>query len=402
MKKYMAAGLLSLFLLAGTGAQTFEYKESNTDFILFSLSIPQQNPNIAYAAGSQFTTSTAAGTVVKTEDKGETWTVIYEGDNIQTMAFATTMKGFAGGYSPLLKKTIDGGQTWEEVSIGTDVYAYMILKFYDENRGIVLYMSEDYDLEVRTTQDGGETWELSTQPPMHGIIGLNYADENTLYAVGYSGSVYKTEDGGDIWTLIRQEGMDINMNTAFKDAETGVFAGESGDIYRTEDGGETWTNVLYTGYHFFDGLLYKNDKIMAAGTDEDVYLSADNGENFEFVFNGPGQNTFYDIGLFEDNSGLICGSGGTILGFDEVFLNTTEAVKDRVSIYPNPASDKIYINSPHIIEKAILKDMNGRTVAQTSMEDSSGEIDIQSLPKGVYILQLKTQKSTESFKILKQ
>lgn len=394
--------LIVVHLIGWAQAQTFDYMESNTDFILFSLSIPGQNPDTAYAAGSRFTTETAPGIVVKTVDKGETWTAVYEGDNIQAMAFATPMKGFAGGYAPFLMKTTDGGETWEDFDIGSEVYGFLFIKFYNESTGIIFYLTEEYELEIRTTADGGETWTLSENTPMHPLVGMNYADETTLYAVGFNGTVYKSEDGGNFWALIRQAGMDINMGVAFKDANTGVFSGENGDLYLTEDGGTTWTNVLNTGYHFFDGLLYKDDKIIAAGTDEDIYLSNNNGESFEFIFNGPGDDTLYDIALFEDNSGLITGSGGTIIRFDELFLNTVEIEQSSTLVYPNPATDKITVSSAVNFDIAILKDLTGKTVARVKFDGEKKEIDIQLLPAGVYILTLESKSQKETLRIIKK
>lgn len=383
-------------------AQTFEYKETGTDYILMGVSIPQNNPNIAYAGGSKYTVDTAPGIVIKTTDGGESWETVYSGDNIQTISFATTDKGFAGGYSPLLKKTIDGGLTWQEVNIGSEVYGYMLIQFYNENKGVVLYVTEDYDMEVRTTSDGGDTWNLSSNPPMHGIIRLTYADENTLYAVGYSESVYKSTDGGDNWELIKIGGSDINMGVAFKNAEVGAYAGEDGKIFTTIDGGENWELKLNTEYHFFHGMIYKDNKILAAGTDEDVYLSTDNGETFEFAFNGPGDDSMYEAALFADNSGLICGSGGTMIKFSEVFMNTIEIEKSKASVYPVPTTDKIFVENHKTIDSIEILDLSGRLLLSQKTAQSKVEIDLHKFPKGVYFLKVNSQGQITTHKISKK
>lgn len=110
----------------------------------------------------------------------------------------------------------------------------------------MLYITDDYELAIKTTNDGGQTWNLSSNPPQHGIMQISYGDENTVYAVGYSSSIYKSTNGGDNWTLLDSHGTDINLGVYFKDGLNGVYAGEEGDLYVTHDGGTTWENNLYT------------------------------------------------------------------------------------------------------------------------------------------------------------
>ncbi len=383
-------------------AQSFEYKNSGTDFILYDLSIPNQNPNIAFAGGSQYTTESAAGIIIKTEDAGESWATVYEGGNIQTLAFVSPEKGFAAGFSTTIKKTTDGGQNWEDINIGTDIYYCPSIRFYDENNGVILYATMDNDLEVRVTSDGGETWVLSPNPPFHGIMKMNYADANTLFAVGYSGSVYKSDDGGLNWNMIRQEGFGINLGVAFANDQNGVYAGEEGDLYITHDGGISWENNLNTGYHHFYGLAWKGDKVLAAGTDEDIYLSEDNGENFEIIFNGSGDDQPYEIGFFEDNSGLIVGSGGLIIKFEELFLNNKEISQNNTVIYPNPVRDAVNINSEEKIDLVQIYDLNGKVLYSQKTPGQNVQINLNSYPKGVYIIKINSKGKISTHKVSKK
>ena len=119
---FTSIALLGTFLISQ--AQTFEYKDSGTDFILFDLSIPEDQNEIAYAAGSKFTFDTE-GIILKTEDAGETWQTIYPlsgtSPSFEKIQFVTTEKGFVAGYN-LFMKTEDGGTTWTPMSVGTGVY----------------------------------------------------------------------------------------------------------------------------------------------------------------------------------------------------------------------------------------------------------------------------------------
>lgn len=398
---FFFAAALSLISMAAN-AQTFEYKNTGTDFILYNVSIPQENESVAFAGGSQYTVESAPGVIIKTTDGGESWETVYSGDNIQTVEFVTPQKGFAGGYSPFLKMTEDGGDNWQNVNVGEDVYGIRIIKFYNENTGLVLYINDEYELIIKTTNDGGQTWNLSSNPPQHGIMQISYADENTIFAVGYSSSIYKSTDGGDNWTLLDSHGTDINLGVYFKDGLNGVYAGEEGDLYVTHDGGATWENNLYTGYHHFYGLNYKGNKILAAGTDEDVYLSDDNGENFEMIFNGTGDDQLYDISFFADNSGLVCGSGGKMIKFSGVVLSTNENIQNRSVIYPNPAKDVLNVKNKSAIDQIVISDMTGKTVYSQKNLNSEVQIDLSGLSKGVYIIKINSGGSINTHKFSKK
>ena len=68
-----------------------------------------------------------------------------------------------------------------------------------------------------------------------------------------------------------------------------------------------------------------------------------------------------------------------------------------ILVYPNPTADRIYIQTD-TNSKAELFDPMGRKVRSTNQS----QIDISNLSGGNYILQVKTQNTTQSFKIIKQ
>ena len=68
-----------------------------------------------------------------------------------------------------------------------------------------------------------------------------------------------------------------------------------------------------------------------------------------------------------------------------------------ILVYPNPTADRIYIQTDTNL-KAELFDLMGRKVRSTNQS----QIDMSSLSRGNYILQVKTQNKTQSFKIIKQ
>lgn len=388
-------------------AQNFEYKTTGTDFILYDLAIPEGQNDIAYAAGSKFTFDTE-GIIIKTVDGGETWTTIYPtsgtSPSFEKIEFVSETKGFVAGYD-LFMKTEDAGATWTPVTVGTDVYLYNNLSFYDENIGFVSAQLNDAPFfAIYLTTDGGDTWTAATDVMDAGGIYVGYADQTTLYSVGADERIAKSTDGGNTWTQI-YSGVIQNyfLSLHFKDADNGVIAGEDGLLKTTHDGGSTWSDFA-TGYHHFYALAYKGDQILAGGTDTDIYFSEDNGTNWSQIFVGNGQNQLYEIGLFEDGSGLICGSGGIMIKFDNVFLGTNgpHALDHQISGCYNKFSETFEIESvTGNLGKIQLYNLNGQLLANLENQQQKARLSAATLLNGVYLVRITSGGKTHSLKLIK-
>ena len=102
-----------------------------------------------------------------------------------------------------------------------------------------------------------------------------------------------------------------------------------------------------------------------------------------------------------DGSGVAYGWEATIncssLGVEDV------SDSFGITVYPNPASDVLNISSQKTqIQSASLTDAAGRKVASTKIEAQNGQINVSHLPKGVYVLTLKTKDQTITKKIIKK
>ncbi|WP_312393698.1 T9SS type A sorting domain-containing protein, partial [Chryseobacterium sp.] len=105
-------------------------------------------------------------------------------------------------------------------------------------------------------------------------------------------------------------------------------------------------------------------------------------------------------------AGVGTNSSGQIVAFYldiTAYLSTNEAVKakDKISIYPNPAKDIIYIKGVDKIEKARIYNMVGQNVR--TFDSVEHQIDVSSLSKGTYVLEVFVKgEVSQNLKFIKQ
>lgn len=230
-------------------------------------------------------------------------------------------------------RTSDGGTNWEQILFLTDstsgidivqhpahpdtLYAAMWERF----RGLDYRRSYGNSSGIWKTVDGGDTWEeltfgLPTGSDV-GRIGLSISESNpdVLYAIydksDYSCEVYKTVDGGDTWTMggTAISGIHNTFGWYFGQIrvdpqnENRVFA-MGLDFYRSEDGAASW---IYNGDMHVDhhALEFTEAKIWC-GNDGGLYFSSNSGSSWNKVNNLP-LTQFYDIALDSVNTDRLYG-----------------------------------------------------------------------------------------------
>ena len=407
MKKQSKKSFLFLILTVPfiLNAQVWEYKNSGTDFILLDLSIPPGQDQIAYAAGSQYTVD-SEGIIIKTVDGGETWETIYPlsgtVNSFTRIEFVSPLKGFVVGWDNTFMMTEDGGATWVDIAAGTDIYYYSGLNFYDENNGFAMGLNLSNGLDSYITNDGGITWNLGTNTTNMAEFASAYADEDTLFTVGKDQVISKSEDGGENWSVINTgiQGF-YNFEVYFKDLNNGIVSTEDGTLLTTHDSGLTWDSFS-TGYHNFYGLNYVGDHIYAAGTDEDVYLSSDNGTTWEMIHNGPPTATFYAIEFFNNGDALICGSQGTMLKASALILNTNTVENSSLTIFYRSSIKELIVNSDLVFSSYLIYSLDGKLINEQKVTSNNTlKIDVSHLSNGNYMVVLNSDNNRRTAKFVK-
>ena len=154
-------------LVSHDGGLTWTSNSMNKDCkMLFDIKMFDKNTGFVCAATDEDLEKSNA-LVLKTNDGGKTWKKVYQSDRpFETtwkVSFPTEKVGYVTiqSYNPdpnakqqRIAKTIDGGETWQEINLVEDASAREFgVGFIDENHGFVGTMNSGYE-----TKDGGKTW----------------------------------------------------------------------------------------------------------------------------------------------------------------------------------------------------------------------------------------------------
>ena len=83
--------------------------------------------------------------------------------------------------------------------------------------------------------------------------------------------------------------------------------------------------------------------------------------------------------------------------------NITEEQISSVNIYPNPVSDRIFIEAETEIEEVVVYDIYGRRqVTETPSHQGNLSIDLSDLKSGIYFVKINTEKGNIVRRIIKQ
>ena len=133
------------------------------------------------------------GTIIKTSNAGENWNVIpgVSTGYLTNVCFTDSENGWIAGDSYLLRST-NGGSNWiTQPAVTNPYYIY----FFTPMIGYTLGFN-GAGTEIKKTTNGGQTWEDQHCPAQYNIYSVCFASALTGCAVGYSGTILRTTTGG--------------------------------------------------------------------------------------------------------------------------------------------------------------------------------------------------------------
>lgn len=309
---------------------------------------------------------TLIGSCVHHDTAPSPWLKLKTDQNVKSFyrpAFLSEKTGFIlGGYqdnqTPVLLKTIDGGDAWTVIKLPTSgnfagfypvtdmiIYASGIPRYDVINNRLTIYKSTDtgetwtplegnyyktpsqihfFDEDnafmffngPMKSSDGGKNWERLPNPDsinFSGLSAVSFPSKNVGYALGgayFDGIdfsiVFKTEDGGNTWRDISgnlSRNLSYATNWFFPDDNTGFLFTVDYQLYRTMDGGVHWDMmnnrlpILAAGSVFFNEMEgYMSGGVRAGdGNHSGIYHTKDGGKSWLEEFSANDNASF--VGL---------------------------------------------------------------------------------------------------------
>ena len=182
----------------------------------------------------------------------------------------------------------------------------------------------------------------------------------------------------------------INGANAVSRTATAVTAGDNSSVSRVYNTSALLTNFTGTlTFSYLDGELNnisESDLALELQADDDSWTS------YSGIVNETNNTISYTFDTPVSFKAVTASATGATLTIEDI-----NPAGSSILVYPNPTADRIYIQTD-TDSKAELFDLMGRRVRSTNQS----QIDMSSLSRGNYILQVKTQNKTQSFKIIKQ
>jgi len=363
------------------------------------------------------------------------------------------------GDSGTILKPVDA-QHWSSKVSGTTNNLYSVA-FGNYTDG---YVVGSHGTILRTT-DAGESWTALNSGVSNVLFSVCALGSGTAYAVGSAGTIIKTNDGGNTWVpqVSGLQAMDNLYSVHFISPDTGFAAGgvdlfqNSGAVLlKTTDGGATWIK-LFSDYSFYNyislaSVWVSTNRIGYAvgghgtilqfncedstvirhnsGTTTGLYsvcAAPDmTGSLVGYAVGHQGtilKNSGADSSWFEQVSGTtmnlnsVCfyyyrhgfavGDGGTILMTSNGGGNGINDPTDRavpLQIFPNPASTGVTIESAESARGGLLtiSNLSGKLILTRQITGLKSQLDISTLPAGVYFVRLTSEKTVKVEKFIKQ
>jgi len=101
------------------------------------------------------------------------------------------------------------------------------------------------------------------------------------------------------------------------------------------------------------------------------------------------------------NEGILSGNGelyfDNMLLYDEPIMAIPQVLKNKIQIYPNPASNMVMVKtSDQFISQMQLYSLQGKLLKETNKTN----LDISNVAAGTYVLKIKTEKDIVSFPLI--
>ena len=181
-------------------------------------------------------------------------------------------------------KSVDGGQTWKDISEGLpenlqDDGAQRDGFFANEAGFYVRVENGIYHSKPNST---APFWGKENFPDKQGSIA---ACKSGLIAYNYDGQFLQKLNGTNVWKPVYTNFQEKAIRTVFETTGGTVFIGCNNGLFRSVNSGKTWKQVQAGGWTM---KLVEFNGVLLATSQSGIIRSTDAGENWELVISEGG------------------------------------------------------------------------------------------------------------------
>lgn len=266
------------------------------------------------------------GFLVRTEDGGVTWTSqrVETTDAINDIYFRDKERGYLIAGNAIFK-TEDTGTRWTEARRfappefeGATVELYCI-RFSSKKKGWVVgsisKKNSVIDSILAYTDNAGETWQRKQTPSKSELIHVDFDNDKRGWIVGEGGTILFTSDSGDTWARQDSRTTVTLYHVDFRNDKKGLAVGAKGTLLRTFDGGANWMIVRTSVPATLLSVEFVNDEeAWAVGRAGTILRTSDGGITW---LKQDSANTHNLYALhFQKKIGWAAGSSGMMMRYE--------------------------------------------------------------------------------------
>ncbi len=284
--------------------------QTGVPYSLFGVDFSDLNSQIGVAVGQ-------GGTVIKTSDAGEEWTVTYSNINIwmNDVKFDPNRDGvvWAAGMGGVIIKSTDYGDTWSVVRpFDTPDHTIRGIGVPPGDLDHAIFIG--YAGTFFETFNGGTTFTQRFDIPftMHSVdFSPEYLSDGRGIISGTDGKVWNTSNHGSTWVVRNTNRYDYLNDVVFLSPSVAMICGNNGTILRSTNWGKSWSlNVQYlTSEHLRSIDNYENI-VTVCGDNGKIMTANDGGITFVDQLNGENRH-LYGVSLREESVGVVVGEIGS-------------------------------------------------------------------------------------------
>ena len=266
---------------------------------------------------------------------------------------------------------------------------------------------------VYLSANNGSTWTAKNNGALAAgtsvfalhINGVNMIAGNNGF--GYStktgNGVYLSNNNASNWTAV-SNGLTDKDIFSFAINGANMYTGTKKGVFLSTDTCKNWSIIGLSGYSVLT-LAVCNDSIFAGTIGGGVFLSTNNGANWNAINEGLGNLDILSLAV--KGGYVIAGTAGDgiwrcklseITGITE---SATGKQHTAILAYPNPVNDQLTISSQANAKEQVninIYDATGRIVYSSGMNQK--QISTSNLPNGVYILKISSINSVQLKKLV--